>query len=341
MTAQEDKLERVMAQVRNHLARADDPRTPPAEAETARERAEILMFRYKIETVTADNAAPTYDLRWAEIPVSRVQSEFMNHYWTIAWNVAHHCGLRLHYEWKWHAEEDGVERRWLVIDTVGYVSDSMYAETLLTNAMIAFGKALEPKVHADETDAKNALRLRRGGMERHRIALALFGPSSTVNEQKTKNRKVTKLIKEEAARLGDPNLAEEVLGRGNNIKTFRASYAEGFVGTLSSRMRMMAIARQSSGGEGTVVLASIKDAVDEAFYEKYPSERPLPVENRIGEVQEECSRCAKAKSGYCRQHSYRRPHKGRESAWSNSGYNAGSDAARTVDLGSAGRQAIG
>ena len=336
MPVQGDKLERIMERVQLLLARADHPNTPPAEAEIARSQADALMFRYKIDTLTQrDESTPSFEAKWAQVIVCEAQNEFSAHYTSIVAAILKHNQLR--YKWlvDWRDDGTGTQRRYYIADFVGYPSDVAYSEILVTSALAAFGRALEPKFNYEETHAQNALRLRRGGMERHRIARILFGDSETVNEQKAKNRKVTRLIKEEAARIGEPHLADEVLGRGTSIKTFRESYAHGFYSTLVQRLQRMSLER-GQNADGALVLASLKERVDEAFYEKYPNMRPTTTrDDRIlGNDQKECAKCKAAKSGYCREHSWKRPRRARAGAFSQSAYASGSAAARRVDLGS-------
>ncbi len=46
-------LSGMMRKVTALLANADDPATPPAAAETYRAKADALMFKYKIDSLTA------------------------------------------------------------------------------------------------------------------------------------------------------------------------------------------------------------------------------------------------------------------------------------------------
>lgn len=333
-----ENLDNIMRKVRGLLANADDPATPPAAAVTFREKAEALMFKYKIEALTA---APTATVArpvpvWKTFWVCRRNNEWSNFYAGIAREAMHQDDIRYMLHSRLN-EDDG--HTWLVYDAVGYEPDLEYADLLMTNAMQAFGRNLEPKVDPTESDAANALRLRRGGMERRRIAMALFGGWTTENEMKAKNRKVTNLIKKEAERIGQPELIRDLLGRGGaNIATYRKSYASGFYWTLNDRMRTKKV--QDATEEQTLVLASAKDAVAEAFYERYPSARPKAAVSSSASTYDDCAKCKAAKSGYCREHSWLRPKKHRETAYSYAGQRAGADAARTVDLESRSPKAV-
>lgn len=336
-----ENLDSIMRKVRGLIANADDPATPPAAAVTFREKAEALMFKYKIESLTA---APEQRLErptpvWKTFWVCRDGNLWRNYYAGIAQEAMHADDIRYKQAHRLN-EDDGYY--WIVYEAVGYESDLAYAEILMTSAIQAFGRNLEPTVDPTESDAANALRLRRGGMERRRIAMALFGGWETENEMKAKNRKVTKLIKEEATRIGQPELVHDLLGRtGSNIATYRTSYASGFYWTLHNRMRTKK--HQDANAEQSLVLATAAHAVEEAFYERYPNLRPKASVESSASTKDKCEKCAKTKSGYCREHQWMRPSRARyrETAYSSAGSAAGSAAARSVDLGSSGPSAIG
>lgn len=348
MAAQGDKLERIMERVQLLIARADHPATPPEEADTARKMADALMFRYKIETLSAPEQGSAIEPVWASIIIGEQGNEWINFYNGIVQDIVRHSGCLMQRKFERKVNDKGFTNNYYVAHVVGFEGDVRYVEMLVASAMLAFGKALEPKVHHEETDAQNALRLRQGGMERRRIALALFGSWETENEMKAKNRKVTRLIKEEAARIGQPHLVNELLGRGNNIKTYRSSYANGFYWTLTDRIRRLSVERGQSS-EGALVLGNWKERLEEALYVKFPNLRPdperkvLPGHDTAVKSRSECEKCAKAKSGYCRNHSWMKPStaKTRASAYSSAGQRAGSNAARSVDLGPAGRGQVG
>lgn len=327
-------LDAIMRKVNALLALADDPASTPGEAESARAKADAMMFKYKIETLTAP--AQTGVSRpvpvWKTIWVCRLNNEWRNYYSGIASRIIQRNDSRANQDFIPN-EEDG--HMWLVYNAVGYEGDLRYAEELLAHAIAEFGKRLEPKFNPAESMAENALRLRQGGMERRRIAMLLFGGWETENEMKAKNRKVTRLIQE-----ADPVLAKELLGRGTNIKTYRVSYANGFYHTLLSRLVTHRLAEGMA--EHGLVLTSAKDAVDEAFYARYPMLRPKADDRILGNPREECARCKAAKSGYCREHQWLKPSQARHSTpYSTAGAEAGRAAARTVDFGRVGTGTVG
>ena len=204
------------------------------------------------------------------------------------------------------------------------------AEALYTAAILAFGMRLEPKVNPEESDAENCYRLRSAGMEGRRIAELVFG-----NDAKSMRIKARKLFKEEAIRRGeDPDV---LLGRGNSVSNYREDYANGF--TLEIRRRLQRMRASRGQDSGRLVLAGRAEQVLEAWYERYPHLRPRPAsETRWVDPREQCPKCARAKSGYCRDHQYLKPSAGRQGrAMNQAAYSRGRDAAQSVDLGPGGR----
>lgn len=333
----ESKIASIMERVRNLLARADHPNTPVEEANIARERAEKLMTQYRLDSIeeaTTAGAQVTVSWRTFRVPFS---AEFRSSYGMIVSYVIRHFDCR--------------GARSMVFDDVamdyvdeyvvaGIQADLDFIDMLITSCLAAFSNNLEPKVLDDLSPEANALRMRKAGMERNRIARVLLGDWQTTNEMKAKTRKVTAMVKAEAARRGEN--VEDLFGRGTNIATYRKSFAEAFTTEIYYRLARMA---QSRGAEGTVVLGSLKAKVDEAFYERFPQYRPQPSAGAIGTFRspnEDCDKCAKAKSGYCREHGYLKPSTARpqERAWSAAGSARGAAAARSVDLGRHGTSAL-
>ena len=266
-----EDLGKVMDRIRKLLALADHPNTPPHEADNARQRADAMMFQYRIEEATAVAGGLYGDDEhgmkpiWRVLHLSGISTEFFQSYRSIGNVIVNHVGAQVVFTF-----EQGES----VMDACGYKSDLMYADVLLTSCLLEFGKRLEPKYDANLSDAENIYILRSAGMERRRISALVFGPWETENEMKAKNRKVTKIFKAEAERRGEDPSA--LLGRGNSVKTYRSSYADGFVSQLHQRLYRM---RSAHGQEsGAIVLADRSERVKEAFYEKYPQYRPAEVD---------------------------------------------------------------
>lgn len=312
-------LDAILRKVAHLISRADHPNTPPAEADACRAKAEEFMDKYRIDEAALGDAGklPGYTPMWRTIVLCNYPSEFALWYRTMAYYIIEHLEMR---GTATTASVNG-EPKW-VAEVVGYESDVRFAELLMAQCALAFGGKLEPKYDPALSHQENAYAMRSAGMEGKRIAMAIFGKCD-----KGDPPKVRKMFKNEALKRGeDPNV---LLGQGNSVKTFRDSYAEGFVGEIVRRLQDM---RMHRGADGVLVLKSRKEKIDEAFYERHPGMRPRPVSAAIGDTAP-CQKCAKAKSGFCRDHSYRRPTKGKERSFNVNAYYRGQTAARTVDLG--------
>lgn len=315
------QLDDILRKVQALISRADHPNTPPAEAEAARAKAEMLMLKYRIEETQLGDAGKLQGFVpvWRTITLVDYRSEFRRHYQLMMQAIIEHLDIRGLFLMTHTAGQYK-----LVAEIVGYESDLRFAELLFTQCALAFSKRLEPVYDPELSDQLNAYLLRMAGMEGRRIAMAIYG--SDVRNLRPKVRAMFK--KEALARGENPDV---LLGKGNSVKTFRTSYAEGFVSELYNRMWTMRTARS---GDGTLVLKSRREAVDEAFYTKYPQYRPVKFSGEVGSTAtaEPCQKCAKAKSGYCREHNYRRPVRQKDPAFNTSAYLRGQQAAKDVDL---------
>lgn len=323
-TISDVKFEDILRKVRGLVAKADST-TNEHEADAFRAKAEALMLKYRIEESLAfeqnqSAAGSGLEPTWMRMGIYTTGSEFAQRYRQIAGAVIHHIGGRA------YTEYDGSE---VYLEACGFPSDLRYGEVLMTSALLAFSRRLEPKVDPNASDAENAWNLRSAGWERKRIARELFGSWETENEMKAKNRKVTGLIKAYGALIGeDPS---PLLGRGNMMTTFRDSYAEGFVSTLSHRLwRMRNRATEETGGG--IIPVSRKEAIDAAFYERRPDLKPKEPTERQNAA---CAKCAAAKSGYCRDHQWMKPSQARYTGPRRNmrAYDRGVTAAHSVDLG--------
>jgi hypothetical protein len=316
-----ERLKKIMAQVNNMLAKADDPSCTPAEAEQNRTRAEVLMARYRLDEASlsaTDRAMLGIKVMRATWKVCPIDSEFQLAYRYLAAAVIQHVEAEVVMKYDWNTG-------WVVADVFAYESDLMYGDRLWAGIRLAFGQRLEPQVDHSLTDAENVYNMRNAGMERGRIGEAMGWGAKAA-------QKVTKVFKDECARRGESGSV--VLGKGNNVKAFRTSYAEGFRDELVMRLWRM---RQAASSQD-VVLKDRHERVVEAKYEAYPNLRPVPkdrqVEPKGGISQADCPKCERAKSGYCRDHAWLKPSTAFHADRTNyAGLRRGREAARNVDLG--------
>lgn len=319
-------LNDIMRRVQALITQADHPNTGPAEAETFRAKAEALMFKYRIDESNlsaAEKTAMALSVQWATIDVCDATSEFRSFYVNMLGSCVAHLDIRQDY-----IQVDYTNGYRYTCDIVGYESDLAFVQSLFASAKLAFGKLLEPRYDPELSDQVNAYLMRSAGMEGHRIAMAIYG-----KDDKSLRPKVRKMFAAEATLRGEDPAA--LLGRGSNMKLFRESYASGFVSEFSLRLSRMRQARAQH--EQGLVLAGRKAAIDEAYYERHPDRRPTP-RPAIGQADTtKCAKCAKAQSGYCRDHAWMRPRKGRVRYANSEALSRGRSAARSVDLGITGR----
>ena len=321
-TVSQEKLDSMLRKVQGLLAKADHPNTPVPEAESARNMAEALMMKYRIDETSAANRGelPGFKPEWRTFVVCNHGSEFVNIYRSMASSIVAHVGAR--------AVTRYIDGN-VVCEAVGYASDLRMAEVLYTSAQLAFQTKLEPKYDPSLSEQENAYHMRSAGMEGWRIAEAIYGRTD-----KALRPKVRAMFKAEAIKRGeDPSI---LLGKGNSVKLFRESYAKGFEQEIWSRLNRM---RSARGAEATgLVLASRDEDVAEAFYEKYPQYRPVKTAGAIGwtDPSKECPKCKAAKSGYCREHSYLKPRAYEAPRVNGAAYRRGVDAAAAADLGPSG-----
>jgi hypothetical protein len=315
-----ENIDKILRRVEALLAKADSTDFPE-EAKSFREKAEALMWQYRIEEATLRQAAPTGTLKpeWVDIVVSGF-GEYQYIYSTMFGAVVQH------FDCKAATTFDGAQR---VAHVVGYPSDLRFIDALWQSIRLAFANRMEPKYNPEESDQVNAYRLRKAGLEGRRIAMMIYG-----SDDRSLRPKVRAMFKAESLKRGeDPT---PLLGKGVNVKGYRASYAAAFEDEIWRRLYYMKHSRGEQ--EQGLILASRAEDINEAFWEKYPHLRPAPAGTpRIGNEQDGCPKCAKAKSGYCREHSYLKPRAPRYIKGNSAGLAAGREAARSVDLGTRGR----
>lgn len=259
-------LDAMMRKIAGLIANADNPATTPEAAKTYRAKAEELLLKYRLEEADLIAEDPTKVVPiFKKIQVTLNGVEFINeHYWLWT-RTARHCGIRFVMKW----ERDGA-RYGYVAHVVGYDVDVRLAELIFNSAILVFGQCLEPEVRPELSDAENVYALRSAGIPRNKIANMLWG-ASLGSDGAPAHGKVGKLYKEECARRGeDPRVS----GRTVNHATYRKAYANAFVDQFSYRLWE---ARQASdSATGAMVLKDRESRLDEAFYGRFPDQRPKP-----------------------------------------------------------------
>lgn len=326
------KLDDIIRKVEGLIAKAEGTENNH-EADAFRTKAEAMMLQYRIEEsqvgkggqASVSEALP----QWEDIVVCSSTSSFRWSYVDLLITVARHMDVRHELANQVDNETGGMN---VVAQCVGYESDLRFLRVLWSSIRLAFQDKLEPKVDPSLSMEENAYRLRAAGTEGIKMAYLLF-EGDTSKSNRIKARKAARKF---AVSIGEN--PDAFSGQGNSMKLYRESYSQGFKGTIRSRLRTMSNAREP-GTHGGIVLASRKDNIDEAYYERFPNRRPKPaIENASvssWDEQKECPKCQKAKSGYCREHGWMRPSTARvKTRYANmDALRAGQGAARNVDLG--------
>jgi hypothetical protein len=336
-------LDDLLRKVQALIAQADHPNTGPAEADSFRAKAEALMLKYRIDETmlsSTERKAQALNVQWRTIFVCDATSEFRQSYSAMIRSLIAHMECRADYiatvnrnggDLEYMSQRRSDSGYEYVINIVGYESDLRFIEAMFTAASLAFSSRLEPKYDPKLSEQVNAYLMRSAGMEGRRIAMAIYG-----RDDKALRPKVRKMFEAESLKRGeDPKV---LLGRGSNMALFRESFALGFTNEFSDRLWRM---RSQSGLVGhELVLASRKEAIDEAFYERFPDRRPKPYK-AIGEANiSTCAKCSKAASGYCREHQWMKPRasRGRVRYANGTAMARGKSAAQSIDMGITNRQ---
>lgn len=281
------------------LAHAEDPANTPAAQDAYRTKAEKLMREYRIaqeETLATDpgSAAPIVK----RIELYRGWSVLsIRFYPGILLTIADHteCSAHVHSVW----EKDGT--RVLVADVAGYEGDIRYLEFLWTAAHLMFATRVDPRWNETLTEAENVFFMRQAGLGRKEIANAAWGKNAG---EDAKNRsKIQRIYLAEVAKRGENATAT---GLGFNSKLYREGYAREFTATLRTRLWRARQAADAAGG--AVTLAGREQRVQEALWTAFPNLRPTTtVAAPYVAPNAGCASCAKAKSGYCREHNWLKP----------------------------------
>jgi hypothetical protein len=314
-----EKLAKILERVRLMMARADHPNTPVAEADLCRERAERLIAQYRIEEASLgaeDKARMGIKPTAAWWDVCPLGSEFSMAYRAMASYVLNHVGaVGAVSKYETITAEDGTQTTWLRYKVYGFASDLAYGDILWQSIKIGFAGKLEPRYDPSLSDEENVYRMRSAGMERNRIGQAMgWGWEGKAPA------KVTRTFKKACEARGES--ASVLTGKGNNVKTFRRSYADGFASEMFHRLYRL----RSATGQNTtsLVMANRDEVIREAMYQDYPNLRPVPV----GGVA--------AANGKAIRRARKQPE--RPTNWA--AMERGRSAAGTVDLGPAGARSV-
>lgn len=255
---------KILNRIRALLDKAEST-TFEGEADSYRQKAEELMAKYRVEEEALIAQDPQAILPTSTTMNVTSSKEFGNQYFSMLWFIAKHMGVEVRGTWAYDKEVRGSA---IVATLVGYETDLRFVDVLFTSARMAFSAHLEPKVDPTLTDQANAYRMRKAGMERNRIANALW---KSAMDDGTAHGKVAALYKAECALRMEP---ATLSGRGINAKLYRKQYADTFAHRIWERLRRARDGADKAGG--LPQLSGREDRVKEHFYTLFPEERPVP-----------------------------------------------------------------
>lgn len=287
----EDKRSRILDKVRKLLAQAES--TPyEGEADSCRERAEHLMTSYAIEVWQLKAAAEResrggqperrlFDFEWA------LNTPFRDELESLFTSILLHCrcvSVREKIDWS-SRKKDGLK-----IPIIGLPSDLDYADVLFTTLLLQLIAQVEPQPSKELSLEENVAMLREAGLdwqeiaERMRLAGLLPARYGEPREGESRFYYKSRYHRREPnwwQRTG-PKLAaayrrycarEERPPVRIDVKRYRKSFADGFVGTVSSRLYRL---RDKTQGDDTMalVLRDIYAANRAAIFDFYPDLAP-------------------------------------------------------------------
>lgn len=179
---------------------------------------------------------------------------------------------------------------------VGYDLDLRHAEFLITSSYLMFSTRIAPTWDVNRSEKDNIFFMRNAGIERREIADRAWGRGA--GDQPANRSKVQRIYVKACAERGEDVRAA---GLGFDTKTYRQAYADSFVNTLRSRLR---VARDAANSVGALpALSGRADRVRAAFDDMFPPAARVTV---YVDPTKDCVKCQKAKTT-CNDHIAWRP----------------------------------
>lgn len=269
MTITTETLAKKMTLVQRLLTQADDlelrgtdsgvsPEENRVAAGNYRQRAESIMREYRIEEeqlIATDASVITPIMR--EVVICDWSNPFKSNYLMLMYWIGNHAGVEVLTKYR---NGECMAECW------GYEADIRLVEMLWSSARLVFSRYLEPTYDVLLSDQVNAYNLRQAGVLRKDIALQLWGDNTPALRTRAQ-----RLYLAECRKRGEEPALN---GVATDAKTYRESYASGFVSTVSDRLRAARDAADSHGG--ALVFAGRAERVKEAMYTAHPHLRPVP-----------------------------------------------------------------
>lgn len=317
---------KITERIRKLLERATHEGTSDAEAEACKLKAEMLMAKHRIDMAML---AFEHKDQAREILVHKIERhrlEYAGVLNSLKMFIYRHCKCQVHNGW----EE---------LTAVGYESDLMYADLIWSGVYLDFVGKMLPTWSAERSFDQNVYLLKESGKSWMEI---VYAAPAEAGLNRNSGSRLRTAYANWARKIG-----AEVKAQPRSPKVWRQGFVEGFDVHLRSRLMAMADqakAENSTSEKAAVALQTDEDRVNQFFWTMFPELHPDALRKRREEwkAQREAKEAAKTpeerekerKAAEREQARFRKMYYNqRYNPDSGTGYSAGIDAAKNVDLG--------
>jgi hypothetical protein len=327
---------KTLHRIRQLLARASHEGTPPEEREACLAKAQELKDKHAIEEWQLGQIDPgraTRPIVRQVLITPRLQSGRWAAKTRLLWSsIAYHCNVSYRYEYT----EEGT-----VAASVGFESDIVFAEMLFAMASLEFYARIDPGWSPTRTFDDNVKRLKDSGKKWVEIALLANknggNPRTGREGSTTDGAWLQSAYRRECKRLG-----VEPTRHTQRHDAFRTTFAESFVNEIDRRLSAMRSGSDAARGEEagkTVALVDRREDVRKKFWEVFPEMHPDEVRKR-NEAHADAERARREamtpkereREDAANQKWWERHEAERQHRFDQNGWEAGVEAARSVDL---------
>lgn len=270
---EDTRLDSILSKVRGLVALAENPSTPPAEAEAARERADAMMLKYAIDQATLRESQPA-EVRATPakitVDVCEAGSPYEQMFVILVTTVCEHTRTQCVFR---GAQMDAdVVKIWkeayntplqVTAQVYGFESDLKYFEILYTTLLLHMSNGIDPKFSKSVTDGENAYTLHNAGLNWLEIAaLALktgheFGWDGDKASYQRCGSYWKRTYRKELRSRGEEFVHLAARRTDETRKIWRLNFANSYVATIARRLWMARSGR--SAGSALVLKSSMDD----------------------------------------------------------------------------------
>jgi hypothetical protein len=272
--------DKLLERIRSMIQLAEDPRTPPHEADNARQMADALMFKYAVDQAKLDSTKPEAErMKPIRVKMDLVPADnpLRVPFSRLAHIVALHCRCKCIYLTGWG---NSMER----VEVFGFEPDVRYFELLFTTLFLHMNGVFFPRPDAGLSKSENIITLRGFGMNWLDMA-RVYGwsklPYKTdgkemwrhqlTREEKTNFQlggEFKKAYHQACKELGiEPKVISSAQSRKVQGDNYKLNAADGYVDQIHYRLRASEKDRQPGAA---LVLKSRMDEIENMFNEAYP-----------------------------------------------------------------------